>query len=170
VLTAPRIAALCALALAACADEDDRCSGSFVGLRDPTLLACAWRAESTPTCPLPSLPPWPRCDDPCESITDLATCAATARCRIAWAGCGVPDDGDPLGGYLGCYGVTAIAPPAAACDALATAEECAARDDCIALYDRGSTCPGGEPLISQPDGESCHYRYVGCFDERVPPC
>lgn len=170
-MSAPRLVLVFAVALAACDDEAATCPGPIVTLRSPSTLVCVSRKVATPECPeIGALPPWPACRNPCELIGDAATCAATAGCHIGWLDClTFPEECDHPEGFIGCFAVVTIAPPAGACSELRDPEGCAARDDCAGVFIKGPTCPGGDPNARIPNGEACLFTYAGCTDELSPP-
>jgi hypothetical protein len=162
---------LAAATLAGC-DEPLLCDGPFITQRSPVSLACVMRQLASPTCPnIPPPPPWPTCRHPCEQIRNEATCAATGGCRVTRELCGVFDDRcEREGPFIGCFPIGTAEPAEGACVELG-AVACATRDDCGAQYLHGPDCPQPptSPDAPTPDGPSCHFDFVTCFDERTPP-
>jgi hypothetical protein len=163
-------AALAAGTLAGC-DDPLRCDGPFIVQRNPSNLACIPRQLASETCPdIPLPPPWPACGHACELILDEATCAATAGCRVTRQLCDVdPERCQREGPWIACFPIGTAEPAAGACSALGAAD-CATRDDCGGQYLHGPDCPQATtPEARTPDGPGCHFEFVACFDETMPP-
>jgi hypothetical protein len=163
-------AALTAAVLVGCG-EPLRCDGPFIVQRSPVSLACVSRQLASETCPgIPPPPPWPTCRHPCESIRDEATCASTAGCRVTRELCDVFDDRcHREGPFIACFPIGTAAPAEGACTDLGAAA-CATRDDCGGQYLHGPNCPQlPAPEARAPDGPDCHFDFVACFDEDMPP-
>lgn len=167
--------ALIAITTTACAADPPACSGPFVTLRNPATLACVVRQEASADCPdIPPSPPWPVCKHPCEAIHDEAACIAAPGCRVARLLCDAFDDRcAERGPFIACFPLDLDPPVGGACRGLAPAA-CATREDCGGQYLLGPDCPhtgvdAGVAAALPPDGISCNFTFVTCFDELAPP-